>query len=152
MSFRLSIVPVISNELFFSNAMSFIFMTDGIPIVYYGQEQGMHGNSDPYNREALWPSGYQNTTTVHLITKLNRLRQWMIKTDSNYLAQRASILSTTATSIAIQKGSTISVITNIGSPVGHWRSFRDIADFDIPIASKYQRACIYSLQAQRANH
>jgi len=28
-------------------------MTDGIPIVYYGQEQGMHGNSDPHNREAL---------------------------------------------------------------------------------------------------
>ena len=76
--------------------MSSIFMTDGIPIVYYGQEQGMHGNSDPYNREALWPYGYQNTTTVHLITKLNRLRRWMIKTDSNYLTRRASILSTTA--------------------------------------------------------
>jgi len=28
-------------------------MTSGIPIVYYGQEQGIHGNSDPYNREAL---------------------------------------------------------------------------------------------------
>jgi len=78
-------------------------MTDGIPIVYYGQEQAMHGNSDPYNREALWPSGYQNTTTVYLISKLNRLRQWMIKTDSQYLTQQTSILSTTATSIAIQK-------------------------------------------------
>ena len=60
-------------------------MTDGIPIVYYGQEQGMHGNSDPYNREALWPSGYQNTTAVRLITKLNTLRQRMVKTDNTYL-------------------------------------------------------------------
>jgi alpha-amylase len=117
--------------------MSFIFMTDGIPIVYYGQEQGMHGNSDPYNREALWPSGYQNTTAVNLIAKLNRLRQWMIKTDSDYLAQRTSILSTTATSIAIQKGSVISIITNIGSPVRDWRSFRDVADFNILLAAKY---------------
>jgi len=132
--------------------MSFIFMTDGIPIVYYGQEQGMHGNSDPFNREALWPSGYQNTTAVQLIAKLNKLRQWMIKTDSDYLTQRTSILSTTATSIAIQKGSVISVITNIGSPVRASRSVRDVADFDIPLAAKYQRACLYSLQPQRTNH
>jgi len=112
-------------------------MTDGIPIVYYGQEQGMHGNSDPYNREALWPSGYQNTTTVYLISKLNRLRQWMIKTDSQYLTQQTSILSTTATSIAIQKGYVTSVMTNIGSPVRDWPSFRDVADFNILLAAKY---------------
>ena len=54
--------------------MSFISMTDGIPIVYYGQEQDMRGNSDPYNRETLWPSGYQNTTAVRPIAKLNTLR------------------------------------------------------------------------------
>ena len=30
-----------------SNAMVFNFMSDGIPIVYYGQEQGFHGNADP---------------------------------------------------------------------------------------------------------
>jgi len=109
--------------------MSFIFMTDGIPIVHYGQEQGMHGNSDPYNREALWPSGYQNTTTAYLISKLNRLRRWMIKTDSQYLKQRTSILLTTATSTAIQKGYVTSVMTNIGSPVRDWPSFCDVADF-----------------------
>ena len=72
--------------------MTFIFMTDDIPIVYYGQERGMHGNSDPYNREALQPSGYQNTIAVRLIAKLNTLRQWMIKTDNTYLTQRTSIL------------------------------------------------------------
>ena len=27
--------------------MVFSFMYDGIPVVYYGQEQGMHGASDP---------------------------------------------------------------------------------------------------------
>ena len=35
----LSIVLVVSNQLLFSNTMSFIFMADGIPIVYSGQEQ-----------------------------------------------------------------------------------------------------------------
>lgn len=44
-----------------------------IPIMYYGQEQGFHGNGDPYNREPLWPSGYANTTTYQLAAKLNQV-------------------------------------------------------------------------------
>jgi len=71
------------------------------------------------------------------IAKLNRLRQWMIKTDSRYLTQQTSILSTTATSIAIQKGYVTSAITNIVSPVRDWPSFRDVADFNILLAAKY---------------
>lgn len=31
----------------FSNAMVFNFMSDGIPIVYYGQEQYFSGGTDP---------------------------------------------------------------------------------------------------------
>lgn len=31
----------------YSNAMTFTFMSDGIPIVYYGQEQGFNGAKDP---------------------------------------------------------------------------------------------------------
>lgn len=70
--------------------MVYNFMSDGIPIVYYGQEQGFHGNGDPvgtfsppslvatlnyekYNREPLWTSGYANTTTYELITSLNQV-------------------------------------------------------------------------------
>lgn len=57
--------------------------------MYYGQEQGFSGNSDPvsctcwfiwctltppqYNREAMWPSKYANTTTYQLVTKLNKV-------------------------------------------------------------------------------
>jgi len=63
-------------------------MTDGIPIVYYGLEQAFTGGSDPANREALWPSGYSNTTAVEMITKLNKLRNWMIKTDEKQSSQR----------------------------------------------------------------
>jgi alpha-amylase len=107
-------------------------MTDSIPIVYYGQGQGMHGNIDPYNHEALWPSGYQNTTAVQLITKLNKLCQWMIKTDSNCLTQQMPILSTTATNIIIQKGPVISVITNISLPEHYPQLFHHITDFAYP--------------------
>ena len=34
------------------NAMTFNWMSDGIPIMYYGQEQGYTGGDDPANREA----------------------------------------------------------------------------------------------------
>lgn len=30
-----------------SNAMTFTFMSSGIPVVYYGQEQYFSGNADP---------------------------------------------------------------------------------------------------------
>ncbi len=35
------------------NAMVFSFMADGIPIVYYGQEQGFHGNADPVSTDVI---------------------------------------------------------------------------------------------------
>ena len=51
--------------------MVFNWMSDGIPIMYYGQEQGFSGNADPYNREPLWTSKYENSTTYQFVTKLN---------------------------------------------------------------------------------
>lgn len=35
-----------------ANAVAWPFVNDGIPILYYGQEQGYQGAEDPYNREA----------------------------------------------------------------------------------------------------
>lgn len=35
----------------------FLYCTaQGIPIVYYGTEQGYSGGNDPANRESLWPN------------------------------------------------------------------------------------------------
>jgi len=39
----------------FKGALTFSLMFRGIPIVYYGDEQGFKGANDPYCREALWP-------------------------------------------------------------------------------------------------
>jgi len=40
----------------FKAALTFALFAQGIPIVYYGSEQGFNGGNDPFNREALWPS------------------------------------------------------------------------------------------------
>jgi alpha-amylase len=39
----------------FKAALTFALFAQGIPIVYYGSEQGFNGGNDPFNREALWP-------------------------------------------------------------------------------------------------
>jgi alpha-amylase len=46
------------------NALVFLFTEEGIPCVYYGDEQGFEGGNDPANREDLWDSGYVMEPTV----------------------------------------------------------------------------------------
>ncbi|KAG1900749.1 glycoside hydrolase family 13 protein [Suillus fuscotomentosus] len=97
------------------NAMVFNFMTDGIPIVYYGQEQGFSGNSDPYNREAMWPSKYANSTTYQLITTLNQFRNFLVN-NTQWATTPTQVLTTSPYGIATLKGDCVSIMTNIGSP------------------------------------
>ncbi|KAI0698482.1 alpha-amylase [Cytidiella melzeri] len=98
------------------NAMVFNFMSDGIPIVYYGQEQGFHGNADPFNREPLWPSNYANSSTYQLIGKLNGLRNYLINSTDSFVNSSMQVLSSTGNGISFMKGPVITVLTNIGSP------------------------------------
>jgi alpha-amylase len=44
-------------------------MFDGIPIVYQGQEQQYRGDNDPFNREAVWLSGYSTQSPLYLLFK-----------------------------------------------------------------------------------
>ncbi|KDR81372.1 hypothetical protein GALMADRAFT_239237 [Galerina marginata CBS 339.88] len=97
------------------NAMSFTFMSDGIPIVYYGQEQYFSGNADPMNREPLWPSNYQKTDAYKLMTTLNQFRNFLVNT-TDWAKQEAQILTSSPYGIAIMKGPVVSILTNIGSP------------------------------------
>lgn len=55
------------------NVNTWNILFDGIPVVYQGQEQRFRGNSDPYNREAVWLSGYSTNATLYILLKfLNR--------------------------------------------------------------------------------
>jgi len=74
------------------NALAYIWFYPGIPIFYYGTEQGMDGHndtftdiwgncaskggSDPCNRQALWPFGYNRSAPIYqFIKKLNIFRK-----------------------------------------------------------------------------
>ncbi|KAI9466045.1 alpha-amylase [Lactarius psammicola] len=97
------------------NAMVLTFMSDGIPIVYYGQEQGLDGTADPYNRGPLWTSGYQQTTAYNLTTTLNKLRNYLVN-NTNWAQSRTQVLQVTSDGLAIMKGNVVTIVTNIGSP------------------------------------
>eukprot|EP00768_Dysnectes_brevis_P005041 gnl/Dysnectes_brevis/3638_a4640_886.p1 GENE.gnl/Dysnectes_brevis/3638_a4640_886~~gnl/Dysnectes_brevis/3638_a4640_886.p1 ORF type:complete len:482 (-),score=68.48 gnl/Dysnectes_brevis/3638_a4640_886:53-1303(-) len=47
------------------SALTYIMMAEGLPVVYYGDEQCYDGGSDPYCREPLWWSNYQQSGNVY---------------------------------------------------------------------------------------
>ncbi|KAM5349502.1 hypothetical protein ACJ41O_006007 [Fusarium nematophilum] len=58
------------------NALAYVILSRGIPIVYYGTEQGYAGGNDPANREDLWRSGYNtNADLYQTISRLSGARK-----------------------------------------------------------------------------
>jgi glycosidase len=56
-------------------ALVHLLLRDGVPILYYGTEQGFNGGNDPANREPLWTSGYDEQHPLFdWIAELNALR------------------------------------------------------------------------------
>ncbi|KAI0201364.1 glycoside hydrolase family 13 protein [Astrocystis sublimbata] len=59
-----------------ANCLAYVILSRGIPIVYYGTEQGYAGGNDPANREDLWRSGYNTDADLYkTISKLSAARK-----------------------------------------------------------------------------
>mmetsp|Transcript_36789 Transcript_36789/g.105428 ORF Transcript_36789/g.105428 Transcript_36789/m.105428 type:complete len:222 (+) Transcript_36789:1003-1668(+) len=65
----------------YQNALTFVLTTTGVPIIYYGTEQGMTQSPDASygddnrRREALWKVGYNTEHPLyHFLARLNLLR------------------------------------------------------------------------------
>ncbi|KAF3920451.1 Alpha-amylase [Dactylellina cionopaga] len=50
-----------SDTMRLKNALAYVILARGIPIVYYGTEYGYMGTGDPGNREDLWRMGYETS-------------------------------------------------------------------------------------------
>ncbi|OJJ55916.1 hypothetical protein ASPSYDRAFT_92119 [Aspergillus sydowii CBS 593.65] len=102
------------------NVLAFIFLTDGIPIVYAGQEQHYEGGEDPYNREPVWWSGYSTQSELYqFIAATNKVRKLAIDNDSGYVTSRNTPFYSDSNHIAMRKGSqgsqVITLLSNYGS-------------------------------------
>lgn len=110
------------------NAIAFTILADGIPKMYYGQEQHLTGNYSPYNRQPLWEATttpYDTTADLYVLTsKLNKIRNHAIAVDSNYVTNTSTILHTDASTYVTRKGVNgahiISVLSNQGTTGGSY--------------------------------
>ncbi|KFY10229.1 hypothetical protein V492_05127 [Pseudogymnoascus sp. VKM F-4246] len=102
------------------NAIAYTMLTDGIPIIYNGQEQGFGGGKPPLSREALWFSGYKTTGILYgLIKQLNQARSRAITVDKDWVKERISVTQPDDQTLLMRKGKTgkqmVSVFTNRGT-------------------------------------
>lgn len=114
------------------NVITYTMLADGIPIIYEGQEQHYNaegGSTDPYNREAIWFSGYNTSAPLYeLVTTLNAIRKQARTDDSTYLTYQNYPIYTDTTTIAMRKGKMVTVLSNKGA---------DGASYSQSIASGY---------------
>jgi len=66
------------NDQALKTALAFLLTGQGLPVIYYGTEQGFSGGNDPANREDLWLSGYRTNGEIFQWTAtLNEIRaEW----------------------------------------------------------------------------
>eukprot|EP00475_Leptophrys_vorax_P018496 TRINITY_DN252_c0_g1_i1.p1 TRINITY_DN252_c0_g1~~TRINITY_DN252_c0_g1_i1.p1 ORF type:complete len:476 (+),score=111.34 TRINITY_DN252_c0_g1_i1:62-1489(+) len=58
-----------SDHNLLKNALTFSLLAEGVPIMYYGTEQGYAGGNDPNDREPLWHSGYPTSSDLYQFVK-----------------------------------------------------------------------------------
>jgi alpha-amylase len=101
------------------NALAYTILSDGIPTLYQGDEQGFSGATDPVNREAMWLSGFDRNGPLYIMVRtLNKLRAWAGRRDPSYWTSKTSIFWIDSQTLAMRKGSNgsqiVVILTNKG--------------------------------------
>ena len=83
------------------NALTFMMLYDGIPLVYQGLEQFITYS----NRAALWLTDYNTNATLYtFIAKLNAIRKHAISLDSSYIDSQTYPIYQGGSELAFWKG------------------------------------------------
>lgn len=96
------------------NALTFIILAPGIPIVYYGFEQRLHGDKDPENRAPLWSVGYNTDAPLYkLIAKLQAIKHIARSSDimSLFDEDLGQVLAISDTTLAFQRGPLVTAVS-----------------------------------------
>jgi alpha-amylase len=93
-------------------ALVFTLFYPGIPIVYYGDEQGYDGGNDPDNREILWNNMNRNSRIYQALKKTINVRKTHQVWNHPY-----KDLWHTSTMLAFTRGEVLIILTNRGSGV-----------------------------------
>lgn len=101
------------------NVLVGTMLVDGIPVIYQGQElhyQAYGGQSTPFNREAIWLSGYPTDGELYQATKAcNAARKNAQADDSSYLTFQNYHFYTDGDTIAMRKGKMVTILSQLSS-------------------------------------
>ena len=94
-------------------------------MLYQGQEQGFSGNATPFNREAVWTSGFNTNADLYKFTAdMNKLRNHAIQINTDYLDYQSFPIYTDQSTIVLRKGSeghqVVTVLSNVGGSGGDY--------------------------------
>ncbi|PHH88921.1 hypothetical protein CDD83_6883 [Cordyceps sp. RAO-2017] len=116
----------------FRNALTYVLLARGIPVLYYGSEQGFAGGDDPANREDLWRTGFDADADLYrFIARLGAVRKAAAGLPGNDHIHL--MVEDTAYAWSRANGDVIALTSNIGSansrrycfytqrPAGRWR-------------------------------
>jgi len=94
-------------------ALTYVLMGEGIPIVYYGSEQGYGGGNDPNNRESLWPNYNKDHAIYQHIQKVIAARKQFQIWNTSYTQRYAD-----SKFYAFNRGKVLICLTNAGGSGG----------------------------------
>ncbi len=126
-------------------ALVHLMFREGLPVLYYGTEQGFSGGNDPANREPLWPSGYDTAHPLYSwIAELAALRQehdalrrgaqrYVWATENTGEEDDAGMLAWVRELPAEQGGAAVLVVVNV-HPEKTSRTVADGAGMAVPFA------------------
>ena len=147
----------------FKSVITFLFFSRGIPIFYYGDEQGFAGGADPGCRETLWNVMNTDSELFKYVKQLNEIRaeyksynfdfqEYWVE-DNLYVMRRGDLLIAVTTA---QQGSNVNYdITNhpykpgdkVCDLLNDQQCFTVSNDNTFPIQLKDGQARIYVLQS-----
>lgn len=100
------------------NAIAWTMLSDGIPIIFQGQEQHLNGADDPYCREAMWLSSSgslsKSAELYGTTAYLTQIRHWAAQHSSAYTTTNGVALNYSNNQLAMKKDVIISILTYAG--------------------------------------
>jgi len=103
-----------SDYQLYKNALTYVLTGTGIPIIYYGTEQGYSGGNDPADRESLWPN-YNTQAQLYMFLQTIVAFRNQFPFSSNLQVERYA-----ATNFyAYTRGNAFVALTNVGSGNGY---------------------------------
>ena len=110
------------------SAIAWTIVSDGVPMIYQGQEQAFKGASTPVNREALWLSGYNTDAELYQFIKLmNGIRKHAIDVDAAWVDYPSQAIYSDDSTIVLRKGNEgrqlVTVLSNSGQQQGPYELY-----------------------------